>query len=320
GLSLLDQAIAQGAGRVEAHWVDRMLGIVAESPIAELLFRLAENDAAGLLDCVAYLADLTQDFSQILQQLLVQLHRLALIQAIPERLDEQEVGDTLSALAKKISPADLQLYYQIGLIGRRDIDLAPDSRSGFEMLLLRMLAFRPAALRGAIESADSRTVLSKEAPPVAEMNEASNQPAVHAGVHSSAQSGQDAHGLEWPRIIQAMAVNGLAKELASYSLLEKVDETGITLILDPSHQSLRSKRVEQRLEDALQNYYQRPLKLTIRIENSELATPASEHSARRKSLQLAAETSIANDANVRALKETFDAKILPGSTQPREAL
>ncbi|MGH8498332.1 MAG: DNA polymerase III subunit gamma/tau C-terminal domain-containing protein, partial [Methylococcales bacterium] len=91
----------------------------------------------------------------------------------------------------------------------------------------------------------------------------------------------------------------------------------VTLLLDPDHQSLRSEGVEHRLENALQNYYKKPLKLDIKIGASGLATPADEMAAEQKARQIAAENLIANDANVRALQETFDAVILPGSTEPR---
>ncbi|MGH8558945.1 MAG: DNA polymerase III subunit gamma/tau [Methylococcales bacterium] len=316
GLSLLDQAIARGAGRVESKLVESMLGFVGESSVSEILLRLAHGDAVGLLDCVKHLADLTQDFSEILQQLLRQLHRLALIQTIPDRLASDESGENFPDLAKKIPPADLQLYYQIGLIGQRDLNLAPDSRSGFEMVLLRMLAFKPAGFRNGIESVDSDPAGSRTYG--SGSSDSREDFSMQAGpVVSAAQSSAVEDRLKWRQIIQAMAVNGLAKELACNSTLGRVDNVRVTLLLDPDHQSLRSEGVEHRLENALQNYYKKPLKLDIKIGASGLATPADEMAAEQKARQIAAENLIANDANVRALQETFDAVILPGSTEPR---
>ncbi len=101
GLSLLDQAIAQGAGRVESQRVDAMLGLVSESPVSDILLRLAYGDAPGLLDCIKHLADLTQDFSEVLQQLLEKLHRLALIQATPDRTMPDETSESFLDLAQK---------------------------------------------------------------------------------------------------------------------------------------------------------------------------------------------------------------------------
>ncbi|MGH8549471.1 MAG: DNA polymerase III subunit gamma/tau [Methylococcales bacterium] len=314
-LSLLDQAIAQGAGRVESQLVDAMLGTSSESPVAEILLRLAGGDAAGLLDCVDDLADLTRDFSEVLRQLLGQLHRLALVQVIPNRLLSDEFSESLRDLAQRIPPADVHLYYQIGLIGQRDLDLAPDSRSGFEMVLLRMLAFKPAGFYTGHESADQDAGAFKARGaadnPGQDYSSGAESPIAPDSICA------DHDNSKWRQIIQAMSVNGLAKELACNCVLDSAGDTRITLLLDPGHQGLNSERILQRLENALQNYYKRPLQLNIKIGESGMVTPAVEIAAERKARQIAAETSIANDVNVRALQETFDARILPGTTEPR---
>jgi DNA polymerase-3 subunit gamma/tau len=314
-LSLLDQAIAQGAGRVELQSVEAMLGMVAQSPVSEILLRLAEGDAEGLLECVDELADLTRDFSEVLRQLLGQLYRLALFQVIPKRLPSDEFSESLRDLAPRIPPADVHLYYQIGLIGQRDLDLAPDSRSGFEMVLLRMLAFKPAGCSAGREPAQHE--VEESVAPIAEEDQAPDDASFADSEVQSDRAHADPASLKWRQIIQAMNMNGLAKELACNSVLDSIDDAGLTLLLDPSHQGLRSDLIEQRLESALQKHFKRPLKLSIRIGASGLATPAVEMAAESRARQIAAEASIANDANVRALRETFDARILPGTTEPR---
>ncbi|MCI0666853.1 MAG: DNA polymerase III subunit gamma/tau [Methylococcaceae bacterium] len=314
-LSLLDQAIAQGAGRVESQSVETMLGIAAEQPVIEILLRLAKGDAAGLLDCVNQLADLTRDFSEVLRLLLGHLHRLALFQVIPDRLAADEFNESLRGLAKKIPPADVQLYYQIGLVGSRDLDLAPDARSGFEMVLLRMLAFKPAVFQTGHASADHEA--EQLVAPDAERDPGPDHCSLGEGPVPPNPPRADPASQQWRQIIQAMTVNGLAKELACNSVLDSADDSRIALLLDPKHQGLRSELIEQRLENALQNYYKRPLKLSIRIGAPGMATPALEMAAERQARQIAAETSIANDANIRALRENFDATILPGTTEPR---
>ena len=314
GLSLLDRAIAQGAGRIELECVEEMLGVVGESPVTEILLRLTDGDAPGLLDCVNQLADLTRDFSGILQQLLTQLHQLALLTAIPDRPLFDEIAADLRNLAKIIHPADIQLYYQIGLIGRRDLELAPDSRSGFEMILLRMLAFKPAGYGPRVASARQQRSVSS-APAAGEPNPDKPPDTANRTIEPGIRP--DLGESTWRQMIEAMGVNGLAKELACNCVLFNRDDDGIVLRLDPDHQSLKSERIERRLEAALQDYYRKPLRLKIEIADPNLLTPAIELAAEKKARQLAAETSIANDANVRALQETFDGKILPGSTEPR---
>jgi DNA polymerase-3 subunit gamma/tau len=143
GLSLLDQAIAFGGGRVAENDVRTMLGAIDQNVVERLLTGLAANDAAALLSVVAEIVDHGTDSASLLDELLLALHRLALIQTDPALVDESD-AERLRAHAMALSPQDVQLYYQIGLLGRRDLPLAPDTRIGVEMALLRMLAFRPA--------------------------------------------------------------------------------------------------------------------------------------------------------------------------------
>jgi DNA polymerase-3 subunit gamma/tau len=149
-LSLLDQAIAFGGGRLEADEVRNMLGTLDRGRIFELLELLAAGDAAALLDRSTGLAEQAPDYGAVLGELVSLLHRVALAQLVPEAVDDR-LGDRdrVLALAGRIEPEEVQLWYQIGLLGRRDLPLAPDLRGGFEMLLLRMLAFRPATAAAA---------------------------------------------------------------------------------------------------------------------------------------------------------------------------
>jgi len=146
GLSLLDQAIAFGGGRVQAEEVRAMLGTVGRDLVLNLVQALADLDGVGLLSEVGRIAELTPDFGGVLQDLLVVLHRIALFQQVPTTLaDDDPERERLTALAAALAPEDVQLFYQIGLLGQQDLTLAPDPRTGIEMVLLRMLAFRPDA-------------------------------------------------------------------------------------------------------------------------------------------------------------------------------
>jgi len=148
-LSLLDQAIAYGAGRVTGEEVQSMLGTIEQGHVQDILEALARGDAAGVLAQLGELAAQAPDYAGVLAEIVSTLHRVALLQVAPEAYDEA-MGDreALDALAQAMSPEDVQLYYQIGLIGGRDLPLAPDPRSGLEMVLLRMLAFRPGGETG----------------------------------------------------------------------------------------------------------------------------------------------------------------------------
>ncbi|HFE32361.1 MAG TPA: DNA polymerase III subunit gamma/tau, partial [Gammaproteobacteria bacterium] len=148
-LSLLDQAIAYGAGALRDDEVRTMLGSIEQHHVIDLLNGLADGDASALLARTAQLAEQSPDFSGVLAEIISTLHRIALAQAAPEAIgDELDDREAMLALAGRLAPEDVQLYYQIALIGRRDLPLAPTPRGGFEMVLLRMLAFRPDSGQG----------------------------------------------------------------------------------------------------------------------------------------------------------------------------
>ncbi|WP_455211256.1 DNA polymerase III subunit gamma/tau [Kaarinaea lacus] len=145
-LSLLDQAIAYGGGRVHSEEVRAMLGTIDQHQIMDILQFLANGDAQAVMQKTQVLAEHAFDFAAVLDDLITYLHHVALAQISPQSLDASVMDtDKISSIADSIAPEDLQLFYQIALIGRRDLPLAPDPRVGFEMVLLRMLAFKPAA-------------------------------------------------------------------------------------------------------------------------------------------------------------------------------
>lgn len=149
-MSLTDQAIAFGEGKVLAADVRAMLGTLDHGQVYGVLQALLEGDARALLEAVRHLAEQGPDWGGVLAEILNVLHRVAIAQALPEAIDNgQGDRERVLTLAQALPAEDVQFYYQMGLIGRRDLPLAPDPRSGFEMVLLRMLAFRPADADGA---------------------------------------------------------------------------------------------------------------------------------------------------------------------------
>jgi DNA polymerase-3 subunit gamma/tau len=144
-MSLTDQAIAFGEGKVLAADVRAMLGTLDHGQVYGVLEALLQGDARALLDAVRNLAEQGPDWNGVLAELLNVLHRVAIAQALPDAVDNgQGDREQVLTLAQALPAEDVQYYYQMGLVGRRDLPLAPDPRSGFEMVLLRMLAFRPA--------------------------------------------------------------------------------------------------------------------------------------------------------------------------------
>ncbi len=143
-LSLLDQAIAFGGGQLVASEVREMLGTVDRGQVLGLIDALADEDGERLMAVAGQLSEHAPDFGGLLGALNTTLHRIALAQLVPTALgDEEGEREVVVALAERLSPEAVQLCYQIGTLAARDLPFAPDPRIGFEMALLRMLAFRP---------------------------------------------------------------------------------------------------------------------------------------------------------------------------------
>ncbi len=141
-LSLTDQAIAYGAGRVNELEVSAMLGTIDQSQVYAVIDAVLSGDASSSLAAVEQLAEFSPDYGKVLADMLSVMHRMSVAQAVPDAVDNSQGDcDKVVAMAAQITAEDLHLYYQIALIGRKDLTLAPDPRAGFEMVLLRMLAF-----------------------------------------------------------------------------------------------------------------------------------------------------------------------------------
>lgn len=153
-LSLMDQAIAHGGGQLSDEAVRDMLGSVDSTPVLALLQALAEGDAKGLLQQVEQIASGTPNWSSLLQELALMLHRLALLQQLPA-LAEHEMDQSLLELSRHFAAEQVQLYYDIAVDGRAKLNMAPDQRTGVEMTLLRLHAFAPGEFVGSQAGSNS---------------------------------------------------------------------------------------------------------------------------------------------------------------------
>lgn len=143
-LSLTDQSISYGSGKITQAEVAAMLGTLDQAAVYEIVNALASLDGKAMLGAVQNMAEQAPDYVNALAEMLSVLHRIAIAQALPEAVDNSH-GDKerIMQLAQQLPAEDVQLFYQTALLGRRDLPLAPDARAGFEMVLLRMLAFKP---------------------------------------------------------------------------------------------------------------------------------------------------------------------------------
>lgn len=453
-MSLTDQAIAFGEGKVMAADVRAMLGTLDHGQVYDVLHALIEGDAKALLEAVRHLAEQGPDWNGVLSEILNVLHRVAIAQALPEGVDNGHGDrDRVLALAQALPAEDVQFYYQMGLIGRRDLPLAPDPRGGFEMVLLRMLAFRPADTADAprqplkpvgisqatVDSAQSVAVPQRVAPPVpsaappvalapqpevpavvaevelapvvaeevvdlpwndplpvpdepvletvAEQPDLTPMPvpvpdsvvpdapewaaapipepsvadveAATPGIDDdeppldedyiepdmdSAYSYLDelasehaaepapepepepaampATGLalQWLELFAKLPISGMTGSIAANCTLIAVDGDHWLLHLDPAHSALFNATQQRRLNDALNQYHQRTLTLTIELIKPEQETPAQAASRRRADRQREAEESIHGDPFIQQMMQQFGAVIRNDTIEPVEAL
>jgi DNA polymerase-3 subunit gamma/tau len=325
-LSLLDQAIAYGSGAVTEAEVRAMLGSIEQDHVLDLLRLLAADDAPGLLQRITQLAEHSPDFAGVLAELISTLHRIALAQTSPAAIDDG-LGDrdAILALAEQLSPEDVQLYYQIGLLGRRDLPLAPDARGGFEMVLLRMLAFRPLPA-GAQATAPAATARPAPAAAgrVAEPTPSASAPAAVAAAPSATASAPSAprsatpmaDSDDWEALVNALNLSGILQQLAANCALGQRDGNHFQLTMSPNHKYLLNKSREDGLAEALSQYLGQPATINISLEGAAGATPAERQQERADARQSQAEAVIDSDDTVQAIMEAFDGQLKPGSVQP----
>jgi DNA polymerase-3 subunit gamma/tau len=335
GLSLLDQAIAFGGGSLKDEEVATMLGSIDHVHIAAIIKALANSDANAILDIVNALVTQSRNLETVLDELAEAMHRIALIHAAPDFRDpERGDWDSLVEQAANISPEDAQLYYQIAIGGRRDLGIAPDPRTGLEMTLLRMLAFKPAeagaggiapdrkavaaSVKPTDESTDAGSVAAKAAraafdamgddEPVKAMEQAAPPKQV-------AQVDQETEQ-DWSSLQNSLELSGAARELARNLQLESAGQVRWRFLVPDTLQHLGSESVVQNLQSALSARLGHAVMLDLHTASEPVDSVAAASERSELNLMSEAERAIEEDPTVQELKKKFGARTLPDSIQP----
>ncbi len=314
-LSLLDQAIAFGGGRIASSEVRTMLGAFDSGQVQSLLEAVAGGDARSVLAAVDALASEVTDFGEAFSALLTLLQKIALVQAVPDALEGRPENDAVKALADSMPPEDVQLFYQIGLIGRRDLPLAPDPRGGFEMALLRMLAFQPAGASAggaAPESPPEKPVARARGGAAPVSRRASAVKTAPQGTRDPAAVSAD----EWPALMESLNLSGLARELAANCALRQATAEQVRLALAPEHAQLLRPAVQNKLESALHAVFKGRPALVVEVDSPDKDTPAVVRRRTQDQRRAKAVEAIQSDAFVQDLCKTFGAKVDPELVQP----
>ena len=303
-LSLLCQAIAYCGGKVEAGPVSKILGTIDRDHVSKLINLLAADDATGVINAIAEIDEQFPDYSRLLEDLARVLQRIAVFQVVGAIETDDDVADAqIDGLANGLSAEDVQLFYQIALIGRRDLHLAPDPRSGAEMTLLRMLAFRPASASVGGESGSDRSTpkaVTSGAGPKAVQAKSAGQQAPPTSKWESP---------DWTSMIAELALPGAVRLLAANCAYLRRDGATVLLSIDPRSESLLTGPRKAALAEALSNRFGETLSVDITIGEAVGETPMQEETRLADERIEVAKATLEADPNVRALKDMFGAEL-----------
>lgn len=324
GLSLLDQAISYGGGSLKDADVAKMLGSIDYLHVAAIIDALLAADAPVMLGIVDDLIKQSRNVAAVLSELAEAMHRIALLQVAPDFRDpERSDWDSLKAKAAQLTPEDAQLYYQIAITGSRDLELAPDPRTGLEMTLLRMLAFRPVTGNEAVAAktvAGGGGAASKTRADFEAMQDAvTPTTTVTASTDKTANPGLvagSAANQGWPDLQAGLNLSGAARELARNIQLQSTDQHNWKFLLPETLEHLGSKSVIQSVQSAIATHLGHAVSLEIHIASSPVQSLAATSEQLEKSRINEAERAIEEDVTVQEIKKKFGAKIVPDSVHP----
>ena len=326
GLSLLDQAIAHGGGRLVAADVHAMLGTVERAKVRTLIDILAAGEGSALIDEIERIASFAPDFAQVLDELASLLHRIQLLQLVPAAAGEDDAA--LLGIAGRLRAEDVQLWYQMAVAGRRDLAIAPTPRVGFEMTLLRMLAFVPA---GADVGAPTRSAIPAPAPkpvpvraepvaappaprPRAEASPPQKLPEIlttPANVENRSPTTDD-----WDALIRRAELGGPLGQFARQTTLVAIEGSLVRLALKPAHEHLAAGALVAQLEQKLGSALGGKIKIRFERDNGGAESPAEQKTRTETTRRQAAEDSLRSDPFVQSLEQTFGARVIANSVRP----
>jgi DNA polymerase-3 subunit gamma/tau len=284
-LSLLDQAIAHGGGKVTAASASDMLGSIDQSYLMQLLAAVAANDAAGAVKIADEMQGRSLSFDTALGDLASLLLQLALAQSVPGAVEDARIKE----LAGRLDPESVQLYYQIALQGREDLPLAPDEHAGFVMTILRLMAFRPEDSGKALKLPERK------------------EPAPASKPQDSKPQDKDK---SWPELVQQLPVTGAARELARNAELRQREGSAFELVVPKAKAHLAERSYVDKLKGALEQHLGGAVVLKVSVGEAAGVTLAALEAGEREARRAAAAQAVSSDGFVQDLVNLFDGKVV----------
>jgi DNA polymerase III subunit gamma/tau len=313
-LSLTDQAIAYGGGSLKADEVGVMLGTVNRDELGELLELIVAGNGTALLDQCRTLANQAADFVELLRGLLVALHDVAVAQTIGGAGAHDE--PFVARLAQQMSPEATQLYYQIVLLGLRDLHLAPDPQCGFEMVMMRLLAFEPLTADGGGDALDT----TQEPPGATGKRGRSDTGGSRATMRSARPAGDPAlvssddpaiaaTGRAWHEVVASLALSGVSRMLVEHTVPSCSDGDRWELCLDRAHDTLLGDAQVEAIGRALGEHLRRAVTVRIVPGSPASETPAARTVREAEEQRARALAVLREDRHIRTLIDEFDAEL-----------
>jgi len=341
-LSLADQAIAYGEGKLTGAQVAEMLGTVDRGKVLDLIAALLDDNAAEVLSLVAHIAEHAPDYVSTLDELSNALHHMTIAQTVPDAMDTSWPDQArIVELAARATLDDTQLFWQMAVSGRREVHLASSARAGLEMILLRMIAFRPAAIiHLPTESGDPPA--KKPEPPATPVDSEAPQPsepapnpredtiaAQAAAPEALEASDADESGVvdaadaltpeRWPEGFEMFHFTGILHNIALNLAL--IDSRGgaLQFCIKDKDATLLNERHPAQLSQALSQQLGQSVTATITVSDHAGRTPAQYRAALAAARLAEAEQAISSDQALNGLIAAFDGHIIPGSIRPNLA-
>jgi DNA polymerase-3 subunit gamma/tau len=323
-LSLLDQAIAHGGGKVTAKNVAEMLGTLGGDLIWPLLERVVEGDGPGTIREAERIAERSVSFDAALEELAAILHRIALAQAGAEPPADDVDAPRIAAMASRLDAGRVQVMYQVALLGRRDLSLAPDEFAGFTMALLRMLSFSGASQepRAARTPPAAARPEPKPAAAPAKAAAVSTPAAASAPSTAPAPAGPAKPAIafdgNWPALIEKLNLSGMAGMVARYGELADFENNHLELVVPETHRMYADKTYVDKLKAELIPHFGASLRLTVRVGTTEGKSIAAGKSREMAARQASAAEAIEEDPFVRELVRDLGAEVVSSSIRPSD--
>jgi DNA polymerase-3 subunit gamma/tau len=331
-LSILDQGIAYCGGTIEEATIKKMLGAIDQSYLFNLIQAVIDQDGQKVIEIAKHMDERNLSFEAALNDLANLIQIISVTQAIPESLEVSYLDrDQVIALSKKISAEQLQLLYQITILGRRDLYLAPDEYAGFTMTLLRMLSFAPQdaviAKNPAIAKNDVAHSATKMESAAISKDVSSETFEIKKKIEVTHEIDEDISDKEiskeavpfngnWRELVDQLKL-GLVKALAQQSELVSFKNNEIILSIADEHKHLLNEAYQKKLELSLSEHFSQRIKLVI-LQKGANNSPLKQKQEERSTLMKDTENAILQDQFVKSLLTEFNAEIIPSSIKPNQ--